>query len=202
MLLVLVASSAGREWWCRRGLALIDRNEGGRRCGPPGVSAGVPHMRNAAVEAPSAIIAGATTSRPIPRLAEDSMQLQGIHHISAITGDAARNVDFYTRVLGLRLVAKTVNQDDPGVYHLFYADERGRPGAEMTFFEYPHAKPGRAGAGMVHTIVWRVASEDALGFWQDRLAGLGVDAVRTDKGRVRFADPEGLAHELTVNATA
>ena len=70
------------------------------------------------------------------------MRLEGIHHISAITGDAARNVDFYARVLGLRLVAKTVNQDDPRVYHLFYADERGRPGAEMTFFEYPRAIPG------------------------------------------------------------
>src|SRR3954454_2804449 len=129
------------------------------------------------------------------------MQLEGLHHITAITGDAARNVDFYTRVLGLRLVAKTVNQDDPTVYHLFYADERGRPGAEMTFFEYPHAKPGRAGAGMVHTIVWRVAGPEALDFWQDRLTALGVDALRTADNRVRFADPEGLAHELTINTT-
>ena len=93
------------------------------------------------------------------------MRLEGIHHITAITGDAPRNVDFYTRVLGLRLVAKTVNQDDPSVYHLFYADERGRPGAELTFFEYPHATPGRAGAGMVHRIVSRVGSADALAFW-------------------------------------
>ena len=71
------------------------------------------------------------------------MKLEGVHHITAITGDAARNVDFYTRVLGLRLVAKTVNQDDPSVYHLFYADERGRPGAELTFFEYPRAPAAR-----------------------------------------------------------
>ena len=78
------------------------------------------------------------------------------HHTP--TGDAPGNVDFYTRVLGLRMVAKTVNQDDPTVYHLFYADERGRPGSELTFFEYPGAIPGRAGAGMVHRIVWRVAS--------------------------------------------
>jgi glyoxalase family protein len=119
------------------------------------------------------------------------MLLEGIHHISAITGDAARNVDFYARVLGLRLVAKTVNQDDPRVYHLFYADENGRPGAEMTFFEYPHAKPGRAGAGMVHTVQWRVQSEDALAFWAERL---GID------GRV-FTDPEGLTHELVVSTT-
>jgi glyoxalase family protein len=122
------------------------------------------------------------------------MQLEGLHHITAITGDAARNVDFYTRVLGLRLVAKTVNQDDPTVYHLFYADERGRPGSELTFFEYPHAKPGRAGDGMVHTIVWRVGSEDALDFWAQRLG------VPRDGDRVRFADPEGLGHELVVYA--
>jgi glyoxalase family protein len=127
------------------------------------------------------------------------MGLEGIHHISAITGDAARNVDFYARVLGMRLVAKTVNQDDPSVYHLFYADERGRPGTEMTFFEYPRAIPGRAGAGMVHTIVWRVGSEDALAFWEQRLAAEGVASERIDRGegaRLRFADPEGLAHEL------
>jgi glyoxalase family protein len=123
------------------------------------------------------------------------MRLEGIHHITAITGDAPRNVDFYTRVLGLRLVAKTVNQDDPTVYHLFYADEKGRPGAELTFFEYPHAIPGRPGDGMVHTIVWRVGSPAALDFWADRLG------VERDGDRVRFADPEGLAHELVVNTT-
>jgi glyoxalase family protein len=124
------------------------------------------------------------------------MRLEGIHHITAITGDAARNVDFYTRVLGLRLVAKTVNQDDPTVYHLFYADEQGRPGTELTFFEYPHAIPGRAGDGMVHTIVWRVGSDAALDFWAERLG------VERQGDRVRFADPEGLAHELVVNATS
>ena len=73
------------------------------------------------------------------------MKLEGIHHISAITGDARRNIDFYTRVLGLRLTAKSVNQDDPTVYHLFYGDENARPGADLTFFEYPGAKPGRRG---------------------------------------------------------
>ncbi len=86
------------------------------------------------------------------------MRLEGIHHVTMITGDAPGNVDFYTRVLGLRLVAKTVNQDDPTVYHLFYADEHGSPGTEMTFFEYPGARRGRAGGGMVHTLVSRVAS--------------------------------------------
>jgi glyoxalase family protein len=125
------------------------------------------------------------------------MQLDGLHHISAITGDARRNVDFYTRVLGLRMIAKTVNQDDPSVYHLFYGDEAAHPGADLTFFEYPHAIPGRAGAGMVHRIVWRVASPDALAFWADRLAAEGV-AVQREDGSVRFADPEGLGHELVV----
>jgi glyoxalase family protein len=125
------------------------------------------------------------------------MELEGIHHITAITGDAAGNVDFYTRVLGLRLVAKTVNQDDPSVYHLFYADELGRPGSELTFFEYPRAIPGRAGAGMVHRIIWRVGSPEALDFWAQRLTGEGIDALRDD-GRLYFADPEGLGHELVV----
>jgi glyoxalase family protein len=125
------------------------------------------------------------------------MQLEGIHHITAITGDAQRNLDFYTRILGLRLVAKTVNQDDPTVYHLFYADEHGRAGADLTFFEYPGAIPGRPGAGMVHTIVSRVASAASLDFWEQRLGALDVATERTG-GRLRFADPEGLAHELTV----
>lgn len=80
------------------------------------------------------------------------MQLDGIHHVTCITGDAPRNVDFYMRVLGLRMVAKSVNQDDPSVYHLIYADEQGHPGADITFFEYPHARSGRAGAGMMHTV--------------------------------------------------
>jgi len=128
------------------------------------------------------------------------MQLQGIHHISAITGDARRNVDFYTRVLGMRLIAKSVNQDDPGVYHLFYGDELARPGADLTFFEYSHARPGRAGAGMIHRIVHRVGTEDALAFWAARPAAEGV-AVQRDEASLRFADPETLAHELVVDAS-
>src|SRR4051794_29846684 len=127
------------------------------------------------------------------------MRLEGLHHITAITGDAPRNVDFYTRVLGLRLVAKTVNQDDPSVYHLFYADERGRPGSELTFFEYPHAIPGRPGAGMVHTIVWRVGSPGAVDFWEQRLQAEGVPAER-EADHLTFADPEGLRHELAVSS--
>ena len=128
------------------------------------------------------------------------MKLEGIHHVTAITGDAPQNVDFYTRVLGLRLVKKTVNQDDPTVYHLFYADERGSPGADITFFEYPGARQGRHGAGMVHTVVFRVPSEEALGFWADRLAAEGVETDLTG-GALRFADPEGIGLELRATLT-
>ena len=129
------------------------------------------------------------------------MRLEGIHHITAVTGDAPRNVDFYGRVLGLRLVKKTVNQDDPTVYHLFYADEKGSPGSDITFFEYPGARRGRAGAGMVHRIVWRVASDEALDFWEERLRGEGAPVSR--EGRtLRFSDPEELGLELVVSDSA
>jgi glyoxalase family protein len=129
------------------------------------------------------------------------MKLEGIHHITLITGDAPRNVEFYAGTLGLRLVKKTVNQDDPTVYHLFYADERGSAGSDITFFEYPGARQGRAGAGMVHRIVWRVASADALDFWTERLEAGGV-AVERDDGRIRFADPENMELELAVVETS
>lgn len=128
------------------------------------------------------------------------MHLEGLHHITAITGNAPRNVAFYTGVMGLRLNAKSVNQDDPSVYHLFYGDELARPGADITFFEYPGAVPGRAGAGMVHRIVWRVGSPAALDFWARRLTAHGTPFERDDAS-VRFADFEGLGHELVVNAT-
>jgi glyoxalase family protein len=124
------------------------------------------------------------------------MSLEGLHHITAITGDAPRNVDFYARLLGLRLVKKTVNFDQPDVYHLYYGDEAGTPGSILTFFEFPGAEPGRAGDGMVHTIIWRVAGAAAMDFWAQRLAAAGVDAVRDPEGQLRFADPEGLAHEI------
>jgi glyoxalase family protein len=125
------------------------------------------------------------------------MRLNGIHHVTAITADAQRNADFYTRALGLGLVKQTVNQDEPTVYHLFYSDEQATPGADLTFFEHPGAPHGRAGAGMVHRIIWRVATPDALDFWTDRLATEGIDS-RRDGQHVRFADPEGLGHELAV----
>jgi glyoxalase family protein len=128
------------------------------------------------------------------------MRLDGIHHVTCITGDAPRNLDFYTRVLGLRLVKKTVNQDDPTVYHLFYADEQGSPGSDITFFEYPGARRGRAGAGMIHTVGFRVGSAEALDFWERRLADEGVRVSRSD-ATVAFEDPEGLRLELAAEAT-
>jgi len=128
------------------------------------------------------------------------MKLEGIHHISAITGDARGNVEFFSGVLGLRMVKKTVNQDEPNVYHLFYGDERGSPGMDLTFFEYPGAARGIAGAGMVHRILWRVSSSEALEFWKERLAAHEVSAELTGDSLL-FADPEGLEHELVHTAT-
>jgi len=130
-----------------------------------------------------------------------TMRLEGIHHVTAITGDAPGNVEFYAGVLGLRLVKKTVNQDDPTVYHLFYADEKGSAGSDITFFEYPGARRGRAGRGMVHRVVFRVGSEDALDFWEQRLRAADVDVTRAP-GSLVFSDPEGLGLELAVVGTA
>jgi glyoxalase family protein len=121
------------------------------------------------------------------------MKLHGIHHVTCITADAPQNVEYYAGTLGLRLVKKSVNQDDPTVYHLFYADELGSPGSDMTFFEYPGAARGRAGNGMVHRVVFRVADEAALDFWEQRVGG-----ERTN-GALVFPDPEGLALELAID---
>jgi glyoxalase family protein len=126
------------------------------------------------------------------------VKLEGVHHVTAITADAPRNVEFYAGLLGLRLVKKTVNQDDPTVYHLFYADEQGDPGSDITFFEYPGARQGRAGAGMVHTVRWRAGSEEALDFWQKRLDN---HVLSREEGRLTFVDPEGLRHELEIVET-
>jgi glyoxalase family protein len=124
------------------------------------------------------------------------MNLEGIHHITAITSDAQSNVDFYAGVLGLRLVKKTVNQDQPTVYHLFFADEKGSAGSDLTFFEFPGVPEGRPGAGDVHRIVWRVGRE-APDFWMTRLEAKGIESRREGSSLV-FADPEGLEHELAV----
>lgn len=126
------------------------------------------------------------------------MKLDGIHHITCITADAPQNVRFYAGTLGLRLVKKTVNQDAPTIYHLFYASETGAAGSDITFFEYPGARRGRAGAGMVHRITWRVASDESLDFWARRLESHGFSSDRSD-GRLRFEDPEGLDLELVID---
>jgi glyoxalase family protein len=121
------------------------------------------------------------------------MRLEGIHHVTCITGDAPANVEFYAGELGLRMVKKTVNQDDPTVYHLFYADEKGSAGADITFFEYPGAPRGRAGDGMVHLVAFRVASEQSLEWWRARVGGSVADRALT------FEDPEGLTLQLVVD---
>src|SRR5438105_8427284 len=124
--------------------------------------------------------------------------LHGVHHITAITGDAPTNVDFYGRVMGMRMVKKTVNFDAPEVYHLYYADENGSPGSILTFFEFPGARRGQAGAGMVHGIDWSVAGEASLDFWADRLSGEGLEAERRGES-LRFQDREGLGLVLVAS---
>ncbi len=126
-----------------------------------------------------------------------AVKLEGIHHITAITADAQENVDFYAGVLGLRLVKKTVNQDNPTVYHLFFADENGSAGSDLTFFEFPGVPVGRAGSGDVHRILWRVGSPRSLDFWSERLGARGIESERAGES-LRFSDPEGLDHELLV----
>jgi glyoxalase family protein len=121
------------------------------------------------------------------------VQLEAFHHITMITGDAQANVDFYASRLGLRMVKKTVNFDQPNAYHLYFGDERGSPGSLLTWFEFPGARPGRAGDGMIHLIELGVGSEDSLDFWASRLDG----AERGD-GSLRFRDYDGLAFELVI----
>lgn len=128
------------------------------------------------------------------------MRLEALHHITMITADARDNVRFYADVLGLRLVKKTVNFDDPLSYHLYYGDETGAPGSILTWFEVPGAPAGRAGAGMIHRIDLGVPSAAALDFWAERLATHGVDAERTGDV-LAFADPDGLALALVVTGT-
>jgi glyoxalase family protein len=127
------------------------------------------------------------------------MKLDGMHHITMITGDAQRNVEFYADVLGLRLVKKTVNFDAPEAYHLYFGDEQGSPGSILTWFEFAGARPGRAGAGMIHTIQLGVPSEAALDFWAQRLASKGYEAERGDRS-LAFNDYDGLRFELVIAA--
>ena len=99
--------------------------------------------------------------------------MRGIHHVTAIAGNPAENLDFYTRTLGLRLVKKTVNFDDPGTYHFYYGDEAGHPGSILTFFPWEHAAPGRGGLGFTQTTAFRVPAT-SIAFWTHRLIEKGV----------------------------
>jgi glyoxalase family protein len=122
------------------------------------------------------------------------MQTSGIHHVTAIAGPARRNLDFYTRTLGLRLVKRTVNFDDPGAYHFYFGDEAGRPGTILTFFPWEHAAPGRSGVGEVFETAFRVP-EAAVGYWTHRMIEQGVaheaPAKRFGETVLAFRDPDG-----------
>lgn len=126
----------------------------------------------------------------------------GIHHITAIAGDPQRNVDFYAGTLGLRLVKRTVNFDDPGTYHFYYGDHTGQPGTLLTFFPWARAFPGRTGAGQATVTSFAIPS-GTLSYWEDRLGSrLPMTAVRKDRfgaPTLRFSDPDGMVLELVEN---
>lgn len=123
------------------------------------------------------------------------MTVRGIHHVTAIAGPARRNLDFYTRILGLRLVKRTVNFDDPGTYHLYYGDESGRPGTIVTFFPWEHAAPGRLGVGQAQETSFRVP-QAAFGYWLHRFIAYCVPhelpETRFGEPVLSFRDPDGL----------
>jgi glyoxalase family protein len=131
--------------------------------------------------------------------------MAGIHHITAISGGASRNVAFYTRTLGLRLVKKTVNFDDPGTYHLYYGDEQGKPGTILTFFPWEHAAPGRNGDGFTEQTTFRVPPE-SIGYWTHRLIEKGVPPKALEKrfgeSVLSFTDPDGMSLALVGAAGA
>lgn len=128
--------------------------------------------------------------------------VHGIHHVTAISGDARQNLEFYTGVLGLRLVKRSVNQDAPDTYHLFYADAAGHPGTDMTFFPWPEMPPGRKGAGLAVEVGFAVPA-GSLPFWAERLAARGVTAApetRFGEPALALRDPHGLELSLTAAA--
>jgi glyoxalase family protein len=126
------------------------------------------------------------------------MKIDGLHHVTAITAGIETNLDFYARLLGLRLVWQGVNADDPEMRHVAYGDERGSPGSIVTFFDMPGVARGRAGAGMAHRLLLRVADAKALDFWERRLARADVAAKRL-ADQLLFKDPDGLALELMID---
>lgn len=128
----------------------------------------------------------------------------GLHHVTAIAGDPQANIDFYVKGLGLRLVKKTVNFDDPATYHLYYGDEAGQPGTLMTFFPWRGIAPGRIGAGQSTSTAFSVP-EGTLGWWQNHFKSLGVDSAITrasvDEERLSLRDPDGLQLDLVASST-
>lgn len=132
-------------------------------------------------------------------MVDREQQLQGIHHVTAIAADPQENIDFYTGVLGLRLVKRSVNQDDPGTYHLFYADAVGTPGTDLTFFPWPGGRRGRRGAGQTTAVALAIPA-GAVSYWKRRLAATGTATTalpaRFDEEGLAFTDPHGLALEL------
>jgi glyoxalase family protein len=123
------------------------------------------------------------------------MQLNGLHHVTAVTAEVENNLDFYTRVLGLRLVKKTVNQDDTSAYHLFYADKLGTPGTDITFFDWPHIGPNQRGTKGIAGTAFRVSGTEALNYWAKRLGPMGAKNIQSgslnDHDLIAFQDPEG-----------
>ena len=129
----------------------------------------------------------------------------GLHHVTAIAGDPQANIDFYIRGLGLRLVKKTVNFDDPSTYHLYYGDDAGRPGSLMTFFPWGQVAPGRIGSGQSTTTAFSVP-EGSLGWWQNHFRHLGVESsisrTSADEERLSLRDPDGLQLDLVASSTS
>jgi glyoxalase family protein len=135
----------------------------------------------------------------------DNNALAGFHHLTAIVGDPQQNIDFYTRVLGQRLVKQTVNFDDPGTYHLYYGDEVGTPGTIITFFPWPDAPKGRRGTGQIVDISFSIPAT-ALDYWVERLTEYGVavtgPSTRFNEQVLSFVDPHGLSLELVAHRDA
>jgi glyoxalase family protein len=129
----------------------------------------------------------------------------GLHHVTAIAGDPQRNLDFYTGVLGLRFVKKTINFDDPGTYHFYFGDDAGTPGTILTFFPWPHARRGTLGAGEVAQTAFSIP-RGSIGYWEKRLAEKAVEVERKEErfGEIvlRFSDPDGMQIELVASADA
>src|SRR5918993_6000243 len=142
---------------------------------------------------------GQTARTRAEMLRTHPMRHHGIHHVTAIAGPARRNLDFYTRALGLRLVKKTVNFDDPGTYHLYFGDSHGHPGSILTFFPWEHVAPGRNGVGTTQETAFRVP-EGSLGFWMHRFIEQGVEHGSVEKrfgqSVLTFKDPHGTSLAL------